>query len=192
MPKKASEVNEDRTGALSEAWEVYSELLEQAKVFHAELDHYKHPETYQFYSSDVITADGIDYTRTQETLRGKHAEYLPAMQRELKRTSKEGQRGRFNAYTDAAGNIVGPSMADYYRHKLAEPSSHGDGTVPTSSGNGLDVAMERNRNFNRSVMSWRAQSHEGVYAAEPVLSSVNIALHNFGVALFQKKADEVA
>lgn len=55
---------DNRTVAIKSALTEYGLSLRDAKKFHNTLKNYVHPDSYQFYASDVITSDAIEYKRS--------------------------------------------------------------------------------------------------------------------------------
>ncbi len=124
-------------------WQLYTGYLQQAEGFHDRVQTQFHPETYQFYVTGLDSPDKIVFTRKEH----EHRPHHPHNQYERGFTN----RGTYRTYVDK------------YEHPLSEdtkaatalvimgmPDEMGDGTVPVSSGNALQLdtgPVQKSRTF---------------------------------------------
>jgi triacylglycerol esterase/lipase EstA (alpha/beta hydrolase family) len=124
-------------------WKSYKGNLKKAKKLHKKLLSYFHPETFQFYSTGIDTADQIRIY--SHKMPGEHLFYL-----------KDQEGKRFFEFRDSANHMIDAendpflrdptaleghprreALAVIHAYAVAPPTGSGDGTVPDSSGKAL-------------------------------------------------------
>ena len=77
MPEFESKLNEDAS-----PWISYLGYLKEAELFHKKLQNYVHPDTYQFYSTGIASADRVVFVRTLDTWGAKGKRLLDIVKNE--------------------------------------------------------------------------------------------------------------
>jgi hypothetical protein len=106
-------------------WDNYIELLDMAEKFHNRLGLKKHPRSFCFHGRGHTTADTIRYQISREY------DIMDHYQPNASGTSHYQTRGFFHVLSRDKHKLITKSV-------LQDPTGHGDGTVPISSGGALD------------------------------------------------------
>jgi hypothetical protein len=134
-------------------WDSYLENLDLAQTFHDKLAQGElHPETYQFYSSGIASADRVVFTSVDDTLMG-------AVKRKLGMT--EGKISHRNSLVfkaekgagvigkpiliEMAGKLLSPSFitdTDWYQNRGGYRDRVNDKGIPSKDGNLQLVTMQ--------------------------------------------------
>ncbi|MDA8140537.1 MAG: alpha/beta fold hydrolase [Desulfobacteraceae bacterium] len=127
------------------AWKSYSHNLNLAKSFHDDLADYIHPESFQFYSTAIKTADKIKIIGHK--IPGQHLYYYKTMQGTRYFEFRDSQNNRLDVQNDPF--FEDPTSFDQhprrkellivYAYAVEPPSGLGDGTVPDGSGRALNA-----------------------------------------------------
>jgi pimeloyl-ACP methyl ester carboxylesterase len=115
-------------------WQFYQDYLTKAKNFHDKLRTQFHPDTYQFYGTDLDSADKIVFTRKEREHRPHHPhnQYEPGFV----------NKGTFRTYVDKYERpLLEDTKAAVAVVTMGMPDGMGDGTVPESSGKALQIGV---------------------------------------------------
>jgi pimeloyl-ACP methyl ester carboxylesterase len=162
---------------LGDAWYEYKRCLGKAEVFHNQLRTNSHNRTYQFYSSDLGTADKITfnhegfYYRKQNVLGAEIA--VPS--------AKAGTKGKCVMYADGNNQEIPAPLQEPHKTFVAGMSriddykGGGDGTVPESSGSAL-----QGKNVLK-VSRMKGYAHQTVYKKREARDFVITAVRNLSL-----------
>ena len=166
-----------RGGAEATAWEYYLTYLRVAESYHDQLDGYTHPETVQFYATDLSTQDGVVFGRR------------PGRERAFSRWNlwKSGYHRRVNAQGLVTGDEDAPTNSGWIMD-LDGLNDTGDGTVSDAAGRHLPLpdghteAVTRQREGNP-----KHRQHQNVYLSGAAQEITQNAIEN----LCLKRIDDV-
>ncbi len=156
-------------------WDNYKLYLSDAKQFHADVGTQTHPQTYQFYSEGLNTADRIVFRRTAKD--------------DAAGSDRWANRGGFRCYVDEHNlDIPKDSDAALFVMEMemppnnpvtlpgVEPGSGGDATVPVSSAAALP-ALET-VSVNKGDESYLARDHEPIFKTKTAQDIAFTAIEN--------------
>ncbi len=126
-------------------WENFSGFLQMAEDFHDKLQTQYHPETYQFYGTDLDSPDKIVFERKDHQHYDRpdnpYMRYMPAYEPKFSR------KGTYRVYVDEYERPLTEDTKDAVGIvTMGSPEGEGDGTVPVSSGKALHLGEGRDGN----------------------------------------------
>ena len=130
--------NDNRSGYIDEGkpdWDNFILNLNKAGEFHDRLGTNMHPETYQFYATDLETVDRVDIASEKRLQQGSL--YFEAKDKDkfiMEIRDEAGEKTLTPGDYALTSALAGKHCLVY---SLQPPSGSGDGTVPDSSGRAL-------------------------------------------------------
>lgn len=143
-------------------WDKYTDHLKEAKRFHSLLGTKCHPETYQFYGTDLDSPDRIEFTR-QEVKDGSLI-----------------HRGGFRIYVDKGDRQVNDEDEAVAIVTLELSGGKGDGTVPESSASSLPLLKARTAKIGTAEGSWFEIGHQDILGTVRAQEIVFTCIRNLG------------
>lgn len=155
-------------------WDNYVELLTLAEEFHDQLGSQVHPQTFQFYSEGLPTAERIEFKREVQAQagdqdsersanRGGFRTYVPK-----DKVSPQGTTENVLEDIDPVSGIEAQAEI-VFAYTLQPPQGSGDGTVPVSSAKSLPAIVRGwvegspTIAINDGHESWFDRGHEPIY-----------------------------
>jgi hypothetical protein len=175
-------------GADPGKWQSYLDNLAKAKTFHEELQEKLHPETFQFYSTGIKTADRVEL----ECKSMEGVQLLDAFERTdlLEIRDRQGRKLAFEQGFDKWG----AGLKDIYRYKLTPPCGSGDGTVPDSSARFLKVNVSDWEpgeipcvDINECDEIWYQRQHADLYQSKTAIQITKAAIENLCLNRIRKE-----
>ncbi len=176
-------INEEWLGFISEnkkvpfktktkkPWNLYIRNLECAKSFHNNLQAALHPETFQFFSTKIKTADNAEIVCNR--VAENKGYYVEACRHKGFLEIEDGEGKRLTLHDVL---FVSAFSEDTYKDTvlyaftLAPPNGEGDGTVPDSSGRALEAlptgyihGPEGTAHIGHCDENWFDRQHDAVY-----------------------------
>ena len=136
-------------------WSKFCSYLQQAKDFHAQLVVKVHSESYQFYGTDLVSPDRIQFTRQDYT--------HPSKTQTAEMDQHFVNKGNFITYVDIKNRSCDDRKEATATVTLETPAGTGDGTVPDSSGKNLLLGDARTTKIGTDEGSWFEISHQDIY-----------------------------
>jgi pimeloyl-ACP methyl ester carboxylesterase len=150
-------------------WEYYTLNIDKAEKFHDDLADKLHPETYQFYATDLETVDRVEIEGKKKIQEGRRL--FPQVMDKTKfimeirdETGEKILTPENYAHTKV---LEGKHCLVYY---LKPPAGSGDGTVPNSSGKALKAkassyvqTSEPTVDINENDESFYNRKHDDIY-----------------------------
>lgn len=168
-----------KLGGKKEPWHLYTGYLHQAKSFHNRLNGKKtfgsfHPETYQFYGTDLESPDRVEFIRDN-------------LSAGVDCRAGAGQlfvnKGCFKAYVNSWECSIRDSWHAVAIVTLQPPGGKGDGTVPVSSAKILPLGKGRTVKIGTTEESRFDIGHQDILATsraqEIVFSSIGKLMHKY-------------
>jgi hypothetical protein len=131
-----------------DSWDRYIHCIESAEKFHKKLQFLSHTNTYQFFSGRLNTVDRISFNREALSLIEREmpsAFGFSAVMKTTEPSRKSSARGISIVYVDDKDcEINAPLTVTTQLLTMAHPDDYdggGDGTVPDSSGNAVNAAL---------------------------------------------------
>lgn len=159
-------------------WQLYSGYLNQARNFHNSLQTYFHPESYQFYGTDLDSPDRVEFSRRDYS----HFSRDPFTHVDLRFVNK----GGFRTYVDKRDWPLDMGEEADAIVTLGPPAGKGDGTVPDSSAKVLPCGEERTTKIGTNDGSWFEIGHQDIFRTRRAQEVVFTCIWN----LTQKYIDE--
>jgi pimeloyl-ACP methyl ester carboxylesterase len=169
-------------------WDAYIENLAVARKFHDQLQDQLHPETFQFYSTGIKTADRVEIEC--KSMQGVHL--LDALEEAdlLEIRDRHGQSLAFEQGFDKWG----AGLKDTYRYRLKPPCGSGDGTVPDSSARFLKVKVSDWEpgeipcvDINEYDENWYRRQHADIYQSKTAIQIAKAAIENLCLNRIRKE-----
>lgn len=155
------------------AWELYCLNLKQAKKFHDSLNTAItsfHPESYQFYGTDLDSPDRIQFRR----------ENPPHFSQDIGiwHDDRFANKGQFCTYVDKLERPHAEREKAEAIITLEPPAGKGDGTVPVSSGKSVSLSEERTAKIGTSEGGWFDIGHQDIYGTARAFEVVTTCVWN--------------
>lgn len=141
-------------------WKYYESYLKNAERFHDQLGNQVHPQTFQFYSEGLPTAERIEFKREAHS------------REQYQDSERSAKRGGFRTAVpedEASHHDIKLDTETVLAYTLQPPQGSGDGTVPVSSAKGLPAQVRdwvegtSTVAINDSHESWFDRGHEPIY-----------------------------
>jgi hypothetical protein len=166
-------------------WHYYSKNLNKAEAFHESLKDILHPETFQFFSTGIKTADRVDIKCSHVTKDGIYSE----AHRYKGFWEVVDGKGEKQSLDDLL--YISAFSEDTYKdtvlhlYTLEPPTGTGDGTVPDASAialkakpTGYTPGPEGTVDISDDDESWFDRQHDGVYKTKTAQKITLKAIEN--------------
>jgi len=150
--RNATSLQDEERQQVAGAWDRYKEYLLQAQTFHENLGTSFHPETYQFYGTDLDSPDKIAFSRKPYAPHHPHVHY----------DSPFFNKGTYATYVDEKDRILADGEGAVDIVMMGMPDGKGDGTVPVSSGNALRIDKGRTEMIGTDREAWFSIGHQDI------------------------------
>ncbi len=167
-------------------WSGYIKNLYKAKEFHIQLASHLHPETFQFFSTGIKTADKVEIKCRRVT--DNDDIYVKAY-RYKGFLEVVDEKGKIKDLNDLL--FISAFSAATYRDKVLSaytfvpPNGSGDGTVPDCSGHALKAkptgythGSDGTVDVNEDNEGWFDRQHDGIYDTKTAQKITLMAVEN--------------